>query len=61
MSERPVVVLGLLWAGLAVARSLGRAGVPVTGKKRIKLSGGGSGTTSAIRSSSVSDVRSSGM
>ena len=31
MSERPVVVLGLLWAGLTVARSLGRAGVPVTG------------------------------
>jgi D-aspartate ligase len=31
VSERPVVVLGLLWAGLAVARSLGRAGVPVTG------------------------------
>ena len=31
MSERPVVVLGLLWAGLAVARSLGRSGVPVTG------------------------------
>ena len=31
MTERPVVVLGLLWAGLAVARSLGRSGVPVTG------------------------------
>ena len=31
MSDRPVIVLGLLWAGLAVARSLGRAGVPVTG------------------------------
>jgi D-aspartate ligase len=31
VSERPVVVLGLLWAGLAVARSLGRSGVPVTG------------------------------
>ena len=31
MSDRPVVVLGLLWAGLAVARSLGRSGVPVTG------------------------------
>jgi D-aspartate ligase len=31
VSGRPVVVLGLLWAGLAVARSLGRAGVPVTG------------------------------
>ena len=31
MTDRPVVVLGLLWAGLAVARSLGRAGVPVTG------------------------------
>ena len=31
MSDRPVVVLGLLWAGLTVARSLGRAGVPVTG------------------------------
>src|SRR5215218_2780193 len=31
VSERPVVVLGLLWAGLTVARSLGRAGVPVTG------------------------------
>lgn len=29
--ERPVVVLGLLWAGLSFARSLGRAGVPVTG------------------------------
>lgn len=27
----PVVVLGLLWAGLSLARSLGRAGVPVTG------------------------------
>jgi D-aspartate ligase len=31
VSDRPVVVLGLLWAGLAVARSLGRRGVPVTG------------------------------
>ena len=31
MNERPAVVLGLLWAGLAVARSLGRAGVPVVG------------------------------
>lgn len=31
MSERPAVVLGLLWAGLALARRLGRAGVPVTG------------------------------
>jgi D-aspartate ligase len=31
VTERPVVVLGLLWAGLAVARSLGRSGVPVTG------------------------------
>ena len=33
MSERrrPVVVLGLLWAGLALARSLGRAGLDVTG------------------------------
>ncbi len=29
--DRPVVVLGLLWAGLALARSLGRAGVPVVG------------------------------
>jgi predicted ATP-grasp superfamily ATP-dependent carboligase len=29
--ERPAVVLGLLWAGLSFARSLGRAGVPVTG------------------------------
>ena len=28
---RPAVVLGLLHAGLAVTRSLGRAGVPVTG------------------------------
>ena len=31
VEERPVVVLGLLWAGLSFARSLGRAGVPVTG------------------------------
>ena len=31
MSERPAVVLGLLWAGLALARSLGRSGVPVSG------------------------------
>jgi D-aspartate ligase len=29
--DRPVVVLGLLWAGLSFARSLGRIGVPVTG------------------------------
>lgn len=31
VGERPVVVLGLLWAGLSLARSLGRAGVSVTG------------------------------
>jgi len=31
VTQRPVVVFGLLWAGLALARSLGRAGVPVTG------------------------------
>ena len=31
MSERPAVVFGLLWAGLALARSLGRDGIPVTG------------------------------
>ena len=30
-SDRPAVVLGLLWAGLALSRSLGRSGVPVTG------------------------------
>jgi D-aspartate ligase len=30
-AERPAVVLGLLWAGLSFARSLGRAAVPVTG------------------------------
>jgi D-aspartate ligase len=30
-SQRPVLVLGLLPAGLALARSLGRAGVPVYG------------------------------
>ena len=30
-SERPAVVLGLLWAGLSFARSLGRPGIPVTG------------------------------
>jgi predicted ATP-grasp superfamily ATP-dependent carboligase len=30
-ADRPVVVLGLLWAGLSFARSLGRAGVSVTG------------------------------
>jgi D-aspartate ligase len=29
--DRPVVVLGLLWAGLSFARSLGRIGVAVTG------------------------------
>lgn len=29
--KRPAVVLGLLWAGLAATRSLGRAGVEVTG------------------------------
>ncbi len=29
--SRPVVVLGLLWAGLAAVRSLGRAGLDVTG------------------------------
>jgi len=32
MSERrPAVVYGLLWAGLSLARALGRAGVRVTG------------------------------
>ena len=31
MNQRPAVVFGLLWAGLALARSLGRSGVPVTG------------------------------
>ena len=31
MTQRPAVVFGLLWAGLALARSLGRSGVPVTG------------------------------
>ena len=31
VEKRPAVVLGLLWAGLSFARSLGRAGVPVTG------------------------------
>jgi predicted ATP-grasp superfamily ATP-dependent carboligase len=31
VKHRPAVVFGLLWAGLALARSLGRAGVPVTG------------------------------
>jgi D-aspartate ligase len=31
VAERPAVVLGLLWGGLALARSLGRSGVPVTG------------------------------
>ena len=31
VGNRPVVVLGLLWAGLSFARSLGRAGVSVTG------------------------------
>ncbi len=31
MKQRPAVVFGLLWAGLALARSLGRAGIPVTG------------------------------
>jgi D-aspartate ligase len=31
MSERPAAVLGLLWAGLALARALGRAGKAVTG------------------------------
>ncbi len=31
MRHRPAVVFGLLWAGLALARSLGRSGVPVTG------------------------------
>jgi D-aspartate ligase len=31
VSQRPAVVFGLLWAGLALARSLGRSGVPVTG------------------------------
>jgi D-aspartate ligase len=31
VEERPVVVLGLLWAGLSFARSVGRTGVPVTG------------------------------
>jgi D-aspartate ligase len=30
-ADRPAVVLGLLWAGLSFARSLGRRGVPVTG------------------------------
>jgi D-aspartate ligase len=29
--DRPAVVLGLLWGGLALARALGRVGVPVTG------------------------------
>ncbi len=31
VADRPAVVLGLLWAGLSFARSLGRAGVSVTG------------------------------
>jgi D-aspartate ligase len=31
MSERPAAILGLLWAGLALARALGRAGKAVTG------------------------------
>jgi len=31
LTERPAIVFGLLWAGLALARSLGRSGVPVTG------------------------------
>jgi hypothetical protein len=31
VTQRPAVVFGLLWAGLALARSLGRSGVPVTG------------------------------
>jgi D-aspartate ligase len=31
VTQRPAVVFGLLWAGLALARSLGRAGIPVTG------------------------------
>jgi D-aspartate ligase len=31
LPERPAVVLGLLWAGLSFARSLGRAGIPVSG------------------------------
>ena len=31
MTHRPAVVFGLLWAGLSLARSLGRSGVPVTG------------------------------
>jgi len=31
LTQRPAVVFGLLWAGLALARSLGRDGVPVTG------------------------------
>ena len=31
VEDRPVVVLGLLWAGLSFARSLGRAGVAATG------------------------------
>jgi D-aspartate ligase len=31
VSRRPAVVFGLLWAGLALVRSLGRNGVPVTG------------------------------
>jgi D-aspartate ligase len=31
VTARPAVVLGLLWAGLSLARSLGRAGVDVTG------------------------------
>ena len=31
VEDRPVVVLGLLWAGLSFARSLGRVGVPVMG------------------------------
>jgi D-aspartate ligase len=31
LKQRPAVVFGLLWAGLALARSLGRSGVPVTG------------------------------
>ncbi|MFL5934774.1 MAG: hypothetical protein ACJ755_13035 [Gaiellaceae bacterium] len=30
-AERPAAVLGLLWAGLSFARSLGRRGVPVSG------------------------------
>src|SRR5262249_2982451 len=49
------------WTACRVWVISASTGVPWIGKKRIRCSGGGRGTTLPIRSSSVSDVRSVGV